>query len=83
MLFLGSYSIVLQPGTEHPYVERECEQPEGTLDLSSYICRYPDGTLQYSKDGTIIRTLTPEMLSVPPYDTLLIVDISTNRAFGE
>ena len=83
MLFLGSYSIVLQPGTEHPYVERECEQPEGTLDLSSYICRYPDGTLQYSKDGTIIRTLTPEMLSVPPYDTLLIVDVSMNRAFGE
>lgn len=83
LLFLGSYSVILQPGTEHPYVERECEQPEGIFDASTCIFRYADGTLVYSKDGKMIRTLSPEMLSIPPYDTLPILNITSEWEFGQ
>lgn len=83
LLFLASYSVILQPGTEHPYVERECEQPEGIFDISKYILRYADGTLAYSEDGITTKILSPEMLSVPPYDTIPILNIAAEWEFGQ
>ena len=72
-VFLGSYTVILQPVFPPPKVERETEQPDG-VNCSAYILRRENGQLEYYVEGTLMQMLTPEMLSQPPYADMLIVD---------
>lgn len=75
LVFVGSYTVILQPAFSPPEVERETEQPAG-VNCSAYILRREDGQLEYYVGGTLVEKLTPEMLSLPPYADLLIVDVA-------
>lgn len=75
LVFVGSYTVILQPAFSPPEVERETEQP-ASVNCSAYILRREDGQLEYYVGGTLVKKLTPEMLSLPPYADLLIVDVA-------
>ena len=74
LVFLSSYTVILQPGFPPPAIEGIIERPS---DASlTYIFRKEDGQLEYYVEGEFVKELTPEMLSLPPYSDLPIIDVA-------
>ena len=44
--------------------------------LTRILRRKEDGQLEYYVEGEFVKELTPEMLSLPPYSDLPIIDVA-------
>lgn len=78
IVFLASYTFVIQPGGHAPMVENQLDV-DGSEWITAFILRYDDGTLEVYKDNLKYGTVSPELSMQEPYSSLPVFDVQISE----